>query len=594
MDEMKQKMADQFAMIVQRGMYNDADEMLRDLRKHVNADDYLSEDLCTTAAFLYNKLGDREQELYYLQNGFMINASSPSIFISLADYYSKTNVVQELICLHQAEYLAKKAGVKDQEEFAKTIINAIEKNGVTVPDTSIVILSFNTRDYISQCLDSIKETAPLERTQVIVVDNGSEDGSVEYLRSLDWITLIENGENHGFPGGCNDGINAAEKGNDIWLLNSDTIVPVNALFWLKMGLYESKDTGSCGSITNYAANGQSVNIQANSPEEYVNAGKMLNIPNEYPYAYKPFLIGFSLLIRRTALEKTGLLDERFNPGNSEDVDLGLRMNKEGYLNRLCLNSFIFHYGSRSFNQLQKSAKEYNDLLHVNNEKLVDKLGFNPFEFINGKIELLEEIKADKDASIHVLEAGCGMGAAAAIIRTMYPNAVYVGTEKDERVASYAKAYGEVYCSDLDTLELPEEYNGCFDYIILGDSLQFSADPAALLSKISGYLKKKGRIVISISNIRHYSVILPLLIDGRFSYTQNGIIRKGTRTFFTENEAARLISGNGYSIRDIKPISGDEPTEQEKHYLKSLAELFEQPETDDFTAKEYIYLAEKMQ
>lgn len=594
MDEMKQKMADQFAMIVQRGMYNDADEMLRDLRSHVNADDYLSEDLCTTAAFLYNKLGDREQELYYLQNGFLINASSPSLFISLADYYSKTNVVQELICLHQAKYLAEKAGMKEQEEFATNIINALEKNGVEIPKTSVVILSFNTKDYIRQCLDSIKETVPLDRVQVIVVDNGSEDGSVEYFRSLDWITLIENGENHGFPGGCNDGIKAAEEGNDIWLLNSDTIVPVNAFFWLKMGLYESKNTGSCGSITNFAANGQRIEIQAENPEDCVNKGAGFNIPQEYPYALKPFLIGFSLMLRNDALKKTGLLDERFNPGNSEDVDMGLRMLYEGYLNRLCTNSFVFHYGNKSFDKLHKSVNEYNDLLHVNNEKLMDKLGFNPFEFMNGRIELLEEIKADKDASIHVLEADCGMGAAAAIIRTMYPNAVYIGTEKDERVASYAKAYGDVYCASIEKVEFPEEYKGYFDYIVLGDSLQYSADPAALLVKLSGYLKKKGRVLISVSNIRHYSVILPLLIDGRFSYTQNGIIRKGTRTFFTENEMARLISGNGYSIRDIKPISGDDPTEQEKRYLKSLAQLFEQPETDDFTAKEYIYLAEKMQ
>ena len=434
MDEMKQKMAEQFSAIVQKGLLNDADEMLADLRNNVYPDEYLSEDLCITAAFLYNRLQKRKEELYYLQQGLIINKSNPSLFISLADYYSKSNAIQELICLHQAEFLAKKSGMTEQAAFVEKITAAVENSGVTVPNTSIVILSFNTKDYTNQCLESVKETVPLDRVQVIVVDNGSQDGSVEYLRSLDWITLIENGENHGFPGGCNDGIKAAEEGNDIWLLNSDTIVPADAFFWLKMGLYESKDTGSCGSITNYAANGQSIEIHADNPEDCLNKGSVFNVPQEYTYALKPFLIGFSLLLKRTTLAKVGLLDERFNPGNSEDVDMGLRMLHAGFLNRLCMNSFVFHYGNKSFNKLQKSVQEYNDLLHVNNAKLIEKLGFNPFDYLQSKSELLEKIKADRDAAIRILEFGCGMGENAAVLKTMYPDSFYVGIEENAEAA----------------------------------------------------------------------------------------------------------------------------------------------------------------
>ena len=56
----KNKMAEQFSLIVQKGLYDDADEMLSQLKDTVNPDDYLSEDLCITAAFLYNKLGKRK------------------------------------------------------------------------------------------------------------------------------------------------------------------------------------------------------------------------------------------------------------------------------------------------------------------------------------------------------------------------------------------------------------------------------------------------------------------------------------------------------------------------------------------------------
>ena len=594
MDEMKQQMAEQFSTIVQKGMYSDADEMLSQLRETVNPNEYLSEDLCITAAFLYNRLDKKEIELYYLQQGFLINPSNPSLFISLADYYSKTNVVQELICLYQALYQAERTGSEEQVSFITQIIAALENNQVRVPKTSIVILSYNTLDYLKQCLDSVKNTIPLKRCQVIVVDNASTDGSLEYLRSLDWITLVENHENRGFPGGCNDGIAAAEDGNDIWLLNSDTIVPENALFWLKIGLYESDNTGSCGSISNFAANGQNVEVYAESIEDYLKSGEKFNVPQEYPYVFDSYLVGFSLLLKRSALDKIGLLDERFFPGNGEDVDLGLRMVHEGYLNRLCVNSFVFHYGNKSFDKLLNSLQDYADLSEETHKKLIDKLGFDQDTYFNNKKpELFEEIKTNRDAKLNILEIDCGLGQGAANIKTMFPNVCYVGTELNAKAASYAKVYGDVYVTDIDTMDLPEKYSQYFDYIILGDALQFSADPKAVLEKLSGFLKTGGKLILSISNLRHYSVLLPLLSEGRFSYTDNGVIKRGMRTLFTENEAARLISANGYIIKDIKPLAGDKPSIDDRKLLNSGAELLDQPDIEDFLTKEYIFAAEKM-
>lgn len=594
MDDMKKKMADQFSTIVQRGMYQDADEMLSELRKSVDTDDYLSEDLCVTAAFLYNRLGKRDSELYYLKQGLLINPTSPSLFVSLADYYSKTNIQQELICLYQAVFYADRSGDTDQASFIGNIIEALEKNNVSVPGTSIVILSYNTKDYIRQCLESIRNTVFSERCQVIVVDNASTDGSIEYLRTLDWITLIENDVNHGFPGGCNDGIKAADMDNDIYLLNSDTVLPYNALFWLKMGLYENDNVGSTGSVTNYAANGQNVILTGmKSLDEYISYGQQTNVLMDFPYKYKTFLIGFSLLIKRSVLNEVGLLDERFNPGNSEDVDLGFRILKYGKLNVLCLNSFVFHYGSRSFAELQKSGQDYGDLLKKNDAKLQEKLGFDPWSYHKYRTDLFEEIKADRTADIHILEIGCGLGATASLIKTQFPDAEYTGIERNESVASYANAFGDVRVGDIESIDLDDKYKGYFDYVLLGDVLQYTYDPDSVLKKISEYLKKKGRVLISVPNIRHWSVIIPLLSDDRFEYTGDGIVNKDSIRFFTENDAARRISGNGYSIKKIKTaVSKNEPSEEEIKYLRSLAELSEQPDIDDFMVAEYIYTAEK--
>ena len=593
MDEMKQKLADQFTTIVQRGLYQDADELLSELRNDVNACDYLSEDLCITAAFLYNKLDNREKELYYLQNGLIINPSSSSLFVSLADYYSRTNIRQELICLYQARFLAKKAENKEQEKFIENIIDALEKNGTRVPATSIIILSYNTRDYIRQCLESVKDTVPLDRVQVIVVDNASNDGSVEYLRSLDWITLVENDENHGFPVGCNDGIKAAESENDIYLLDSNAILYNNSFFWLKMGLYENDEIGSTGSITNNALNEQRIELPDLDYEECKKKAENINIPLELPYGYKIFLLGFSLLLKRKVFDKIGLFDERFNPGNSDDVDLdlGLRILKEKKLNLLCMNSFVYHYGEKSFDQLDSSDEKYYDLVEKNRKKLEEKLGFN-LKNSYSNVDLADEINEDRRAELHILEVGCGLGLQAAILKTKFPYCVYKGIESDNNVSQYAKAFGEIFDGDIESVETLDNNEKYFDYILLGDVLQLTHDPASVLHKLSRYLKENGRIIVSVPNVRHWSVVIPLLNDGRFSYTDNGVIKNGTYRFFTGNDIMRLISENGYSIKHIKTLAGDEPSDYEKECLRSIADIFDQPDIDDFLVEEYIISAQK--
>ena len=132
MSNTKQKLAEQFSLIVQKGLYDDADQMLSQLREEVSADEYLSESLCVTAAFLYNRLGKRQDEFYYLEQGFMINPKSPSLFVSLADYYSRINPIQELICLYQAEHYANQTGDKEQADFIRNIISIYNCSFVTI------------------------------------------------------------------------------------------------------------------------------------------------------------------------------------------------------------------------------------------------------------------------------------------------------------------------------------------------------------------------------------------------------------------------------------------------------------------------------
>ena len=117
---------------------------------------------------------------------------------------------------------------------------------------SVVIVSWNTKKILAECLDSL--LLPLGRLnreavqmEVIVVDNGSSDGTLPLIRAqYDWVTLIDTGENLGFPGGNNRGF-AACQGEYILLLNPDTVVHGTALERLIRFLDENPTAGAVGS-----------------------------------------------------------------------------------------------------------------------------------------------------------------------------------------------------------------------------------------------------------------------------------------------------------------------------------------------------------
>lgn len=575
MSDTKQKLAEQFSVIVQKGLYYNADQMLSQLRNGVSAENYLSESLCITAAFLYNRLGDRQTELYYLQQGFMINPKSPSLFVSLADYYSRINPIQELICLYQAEYYANQADDNEQADFIRNIINALKKNGVSVPTTSIVILSFNTKKNIIGCLDTIWKTVPLDRCQVIVIDNASTDDSVEYLRTLDWITLVEKDKSSGFSDAYNDGIEKAEKDNDIYLLSPDMMVSENSLFWLKMGLYENDDIASAGSEV----------VDKEDTGNFVSEAPKNNIPMELPYSYRTDIIGPSVLLKRTVLDEVGLLDGELDTEKRAYIELGLRFLKAGKLNLTCKNSNVFQPENIS-------DQNYDSSYDKSDESLVTKLGVDIRKYHKYRTDLVEEIKSERNTKLHILEVGCGAGATASLIKSQYPHAEYKGVERNDKAAMYARAFGDVITGDIETVEFEKEFNEYFDYVLLGDVLQYTHDPAGVIRKLSVCLKKSGSMIISVPNIRNWSVIIPLLNDDRFEYSDDGIINSSCIKFFTENEMARLISGNGFSIKNIKTEISEEPSDVERRYLESLAELSGQNDINDFLVSEYVFTIEK--
>lgn len=449
--------------------------------------------------------------------------------------------------------------------------------------TSIVILTYNQLDYTKLCIESIKKFTPSNTYEIIVVDNNSTDGTPNWLKNQPDLKVIYNKENKGFPAGCNQGIKIS-KGDNILLLNNDTIVTPNWLNNLQKALYSSDKIGAVGAVSNNCSNYQKIETTYNNISEMLDFAIKYNVSNENQWKLKTKLIGYCYLIKRSVLDKVGLLDERFSPGNFEDDDHCYRVICEGYKLLLCVDTFIHHFGSVSFNQ---SNSNFSNILNVNAQKFKEKWGFDSSYSSCIRLDLINFIQENENKNLNVLEVGCATGSSLLEIKNRYKNANLYGLEISKGSGNVAKNLCNCIIGNIENEVLPYEEN-FFDYIIFGDVLEHLTNPWEILSKMKKYLKKDGFVIASLPNIMHVSVLFRLL-NGYFTYTDAGILDKTHLRFFTLSEIENLFSSSDYIIESksasIVPISKDD-----EEFINKLCSISGEEFRQQYSSYQYIVKA----
>ncbi len=199
-------------------------------------------------------------------------------------------------------------------------------------DLSIVIVSFNAREHLERCLASLTQAPPAVSHEIIVVDNGSSDGSADAAERAAGVRVIRSAANAGFAAGNNVGIRAS-SGRNLLLLNSDTIVPAGAIDAMVRRLEREPEVAVLGPrlvdgngraelsfgpmITPISEwrQGRLVWGLANGDPVVVQQVEQMTRTEQRP----DWVTGACLLVRRADADAVGLLDERFFM-YTEDVD----------------------------------------------------------------------------------------------------------------------------------------------------------------------------------------------------------------------------------------------------------------------------------
>ncbi|WP_027450545.1 glycosyltransferase family 2 protein [Xylanibacter brevis] len=219
---------------------------------------------------------------------------------------------------------------------------------------SIVIVSYNVRHYLDQCLESVLRATRDIDSEIFVVDNDSKDDTVAYLkqRYAQQIKLIESNRNLGFARANNIAIKQS-VGEYVLLLNPDTFVAENALTKVIDFLDAHPQAGGAGVMMHNADGSIARESRRAVPTPYVSFMKMIGRSDRYYMSHLPWdsparievLSGAFCMLRRQALNKAGLLDEDFFM-YGEDIDLSYRIMKSGYENWY-IPAHIVHYKGES-------------------------------------------------------------------------------------------------------------------------------------------------------------------------------------------------------------------------------------------------------
>lgn len=397
-----------------------------------------------------------------IARGLAYNPINYELYYMLGRLYCAVNPNQALLCFENALLYCNSPD--DRQTIQVEMDSLKQLYDITVRDTVIVVVSYNAQYLLQKNIESIRNTLLKGTYRIVVVDNASDDGAAEWLETQEDIILIKNKENRGFPCACNQGVRAAlgteTADSNIFLLNNDTRLAVNSLFWLRMGLYESEKIGATGSYSNYAGNEQQLDITFTLPMEYLEYGAQVNIPLKAPYEERTRLSGFAILVKRSAWDAAGGMDEQFSPGYFEDDDLCMQISQRGFKLLLCKNSFIYHAGSQSFCH----QKNVNNILLEHHQLFFEKYGFDILEYASPDRSLPAGIPYTEEKEFNILQVGCGLGADLKLLRTFYPHAHAVGIEPDPLLFSVVSGTEIVF---QNAFELTEFFHfPVFDVLVI--------------------------------------------------------------------------------------------------------------------------------
>lgn len=390
--------------------------------------------------------------------------------------------------------------------------NIIEVGNKARFKVSIVLLAYNNIDYTRDCVESIiKHTKNIDY-ELILVDNGSTDGTTEYFQSISNAKVIYLKYNIHLVKGFNIGLMAAE-GKYCAAVCNDFIFTPNWLHNLMICIESDPIIGFVSPGATSISNMQQINIPFTSKEEFEKKAEQYNISDPRKWEERIVLLPNVLCCPTALLDHIGYYDTRFYRGEFLDDDISFRIRRAGYKLIYCADTVTHHYGS-----LTTSIDHESNSLEEGRKTFYDKYDLDAWtEARMNRVYLqIEFNKLSTAKSILGIDTSCG----ATLLQIK--NSLWSAHEITPNI--FAASSERKYLTDLKTFtensfsfdyfgQLFSKIDKKMDLIYIEQPLNFySDDLETIFTVCAQLLENKGKFVFMIKNMISIESIYNMLGD----------------------------------------------------------------------------------
>lgn len=409
-----------------------------------------------------------------------------------------------------------------------------------------------------QWLEGVEEISNL-----IIVDNGSRDGTAQWLtaQAYDYVLFDEGITGYGKL--WNTVLTNFEMGDCIVFLEAGVCPRQAALAELAQALR----TGEFGMV---------------SPVS--NSCFTEGLSGDLAY-YRSLCADWQIwAAHRRIFEEIGLFHENLSHPEEVLKDYSLRMIKNGRMGQaVCPRAYAY----KIFSQCGEVYDEEEQWLSQDRKLMKNEWGMNYFN-LRPNLLLADCIQEERETQFSVLEVGCDLGATLYEIQSRFPNCKTFGMDINEAAVNIAKQIVHAAYGNIEELRIPFEEK--FDYIIFGDVLEHLRNPKEVIIFCRELLKESGYLIACIPNVMHISV-MEQLVDGRFHYEDQGLLDRTHIHMFTYYEIKDMFENAGYTGNDIQsrifPVSG-----RQEQMISALLALSNQTEEWMYRTFQYVVKARK--
>lgn len=406
-------------------------------------------------------------------------------------------------------------GNEDLQECRRMMYEFLEpENGLPV---SIYILAYNRLDKTRYCVECVLNYTKEFDFELILADNGSDDGTYEYFQSVPWKKkkIIRVTKNVGslFPWGV---VKQIYSGKYLVCLANDVYVTKNWLSNLLRCLESDPRIGFVMPVSSNVSNLQQVELPFQTMEEMQQLAAEFNQSDPRKWEERLRLITIVSIYTKELIDQVGMPDYGFFHNFGED-DYAARIRRAGYRLMLCKDTYVHHdhslYGRINDYEFQRS------LLLGRNMFKKKYYGIDAWDDITNYETVLIG-KLDPDAfsteTIHALAIDARCGTPILEIRNRFRKSESEPLVISHAFTTNAKYYAElrqqaddVFCDRIEFIQ--EHYlNDTMDIIFLGEPINLYDQPIGLVQKLLGLLKKGGQMLLKLRNVNDYRKLLSCL------------------------------------------------------------------------------------